>query len=84
MPLAIPTSLHILANEAIKQLLMKTNGGEVIGGAGRTYLEEHITIQQAVLEGAQLPCPVAVVCVYVGQDSVLLLILMHNNCKENG
>lgn len=58
-------------------------GGWLIGGAG-TYLEEHITIQQAVLEGAQLSSPVAVVCVYVGQDSVLLLILMHNNCKENG
>lgn len=54
-------------------------------GAGvkvATHLQEHITIQQAMFEGAQLARPVAIMCVYVRQDTVLLLILMHNNCKE--
>lgn len=57
-------------------------GGNSGGGEGATYLQEHITIQQAVLEGAQLARPVAIVCVYVRQHSVLLLILMHNNCSR--
>lgn len=51
-------------------------------GDGATHLQEHITVQQAVLEGAQLAGSVAIVSVYVRQDTILLLILMHNNCKE--
>lgn len=35
-----------------------------------------------MLEGAQLAGSVAVVSMYVRQDTILLLILMHNNCKE--
>lgn len=59
---------------------MGTGGNS--GREGATYLQEHITIQQAMLEGAQLARPVAIVCVYVRQHSVLLLILMHNNCSR--